>query len=1009
MTSGKRFASAVFVLLAGVLLVSGTRVLSQPTNPCSLQVVVPADQPALRADCEALWSFFNQLTEPGVLDDPFGPGGAAWGLKVDLGIWRGVTVEAGRVVALRFDPASLRFPAHEDRIAGPLSPVLSRLDQLKVLDLAYNRFTGEIPGELGLLSNLHSLNLTHNELTGSIPQEFGQLPVVRHLDISHNQLSGPIPGVLAELEGLRSFDVSYNQLVGPIPAELGQSSELVDLRLGHNQLTGSIPIELSSLRHLQELDLSQNRLTGRIPSELARLQSLSVLDLSNNYLVGPIPPELGELPLVGPDTASASAWPGSLDLSHNQLVGHVPLELGDFLRLWKLDLSHNQLTGPIPEELGNLHFWCHECVSVMDLSHNQLVSLPIELGQIEGLNDLDLSHNLVSGSIPLSLTQMTSLNTIDLSHNFISGEIPSGLDSLAYLESIDLSSNHLSGPIPVELGDLEYLRILKLRNNRLTGSIPPQLMRARDLLYCGRGKIPGVYWGNTGLMQLDLARNQLSGIIPPEIGQISNLGVLNLSDNRLMGSIPPELGRLKVLEVLDLSDNLLTGRIPKELAQITPQVLWTDDWCSNPSGLRSLSVVNNRPTGPIPTELTALTSLEMIDLSYNQLTGQIPAGFGMMPNLSSIDLRGNTLEGPWPESLALPPSSLTVHLPAPFGRAPIVGPRHVGVGETVSPAIGDLGSAPAIVRWRVLDPDMEESRRDGTTFAFNVYNKGRHTISVYAVDGDGATFAGVLAVDAFDVIEESEVIDGPRYGAAGFSSTYSVSSAGPPVELISWTAARDTHTEAVGSEAHFTFFPEEGASYVISVFVVRDGLAYSGTRTVEVFGDITDNIEEIVWLREQGITHGCATHSFCPDRVVTRGQMAVFLSRALDLPPAEMDHFDDDTDSAFEDPINRLAEAGIAHECEPHRFCHDEPMTRAELAGFMAGALNLSVGTGDDFYTDDAGSVFEYDINRLAETGLISGCTTSRFCPAGSLTRGEMAALLFRARGFIEEARRQTN
>lgn len=346
---------------------------------------------------------------------------------------------------------------------------------------------------------------------------------------------------------------------------------------------------------------------------------------------------------------------------------------------------------------------------------------------------------------------------------------------------------------------------------------------------------------------------------------------------------------------------------------------------------------------------------------------------------------------------------LRVHLPAPPRDVLIVGPRHARVGETVTLAIGDLGSPPAIVHWTFSDPDMEESRRDGPTFAFNVYSVGRHTISVYAVNADGATFTGVLTVDAFDETAESEVIDGPRYAAAGFPSAYSVSDAGPSVERISWSATRGTHTEDFGSEVQLTFTPRERGSYVISVFVVRDGLAYSGTRTIEVFGDITDNVEAIIWLREQGITQGCRAHSFCPDRVVSRGHMAAFLSRALNLPPASTDHFDDDAGSVFEDDINRLAEAGIAHECDPDQFCHDEPLTRAEFAAFMVKALDLGVAAGDDYYTDDAGAVFEDDINRLAESGLIGGCAADRFCPTGSLTREEMAALLFRARHLIEE------
>ena len=67
------------------------------------------------------------------------------------------------------------------------------------------------------------------------------------------------------------------------------------------------------------------------------------------------------------------------------------------------------------------------------------------------------------------------------------------------------------------------------------------------------------------LTQLILGSNQLTGSIPPEIGNLTNLEVLWLSDNQLTGSIPPEIGNLTNLIGLRLNDNQLTGIIPDEI------------------------------------------------------------------------------------------------------------------------------------------------------------------------------------------------------------------------------------------------------------------------------------------------------------------------------------------------------------------------------------------------------------------------------------------------------------
>jgi S-layer homology domain len=66
------------------------------------------------------------------------------------------------------------------------------------------------------------------------------------------------------------------------------------------------------------------------------------------------------------------------------------------------------------------------------------------------------------------------------------------------------------------------------------------------------------------------------------------------------------------------------------------------------------------------------------------------------------------------------------------------------------------------------------------------------------------------------------------------------------------------------------------------------------------------------------------------------------------------------------------------------------------MATFLARALELPA-TGEDFFTDDETSTHEISINRVAAAGIASGCTATTFCPKSAVTRGQMAAFLFRA------------
>lgn len=163
--------------------------------------------------------------------------------------------------------------------------------------------------------------------------------------------------------------------------------------------------------------------------------------------------------------------------------------------------------------------------------------------------------------------------------------------------------------------------------------------------------------------------------------------------------------------------------------------------------------------------------------------------------------------------------------------------------------------------------------------------------------------------------------------------------------------------------------------------------------------------EDIAWLADAGLTSGCnapASDRYCPDEPTTRGEMAAFLTRAFDLPASDRDRFRDDDASIFEHDVQALAAAGITTGCNPphnDRFCPRDPVTRGAMAAFLVRALDLPAAAGDSFQDDD-GSVFERDAEALAAAGVTAGCNpphNDHFCPDDPVTRGQMAAFLHRA------------
>ncbi len=165
-----------------------------------------------------------------------------------------------------------------------------------------------------------------------------------------------------------------------------------------------------------------------------------------------------------------------------------------------------------------------------------------------------------------------------------------------------------------------------------------------------------------------------------------------------------------------------------------------------------------------------------------------------------------------------------------------------------------------------------------------------------------------------------------------------------------------------------------------------------------VFNDLWTSsfVGSIQWIYDEGITVGCSPTLFCPKGSVTRGQMAAFIVRAMDLPAATKDYFDDDDGKTFESSINAVAEAGITGGCEPNRFCREASVSRAQMAAFLVRALNVPPAT-KDFFSDDDHETLESSINAMAEAGLTGGCGGDRFCPDAPVTREQMAAFLLRA------------
>jgi hypothetical protein len=153
--------------------------------------------------------------------------------------------------------------------------------------------------------------------------------------------------------------------------------------------------------------------------------------------------------------------------------------------------------------------------------------------------------------------------------------------------------------------------------------------------------------GRDRYFNLALANRNLTGVIPPEIGLLANLMLVELSGNLLVGSIPPAFGNLTNLNHVFLESNSLTGTIPTELGLLEHVV--------------KVVISYNNFSGPIPAEIGRLLTLKTLYLEDNRLSGSLPTELGMLPVIEYFDFSGNHLTGSLPVEVTKLQSLVELH------------------------------------------------------------------------------------------------------------------------------------------------------------------------------------------------------------------------------------------------------------------------------------------------------------------------------------------------------------
>ncbi|KAG0523925.1 hypothetical protein BDA96_07G165100 [Sorghum bicolor] len=448
------------------------------------------------------------------------------------------------------------------------------------------KFHGQVP-----LFQLSALMLSRCDLdNNSIITGPNFLATQRHLkilDLSNNNLSGNIPSwIFTDAATLTYLNIARNSLVGSLGSMRQHKSVLRVLNISMNCFSGQLPTNISfvippslcDITTMKILELSSNKLSGEVPSCLFTNYPPQVLKLSSN--------NLGGLIFGGASNLSIAR---EMYLDSNNFEGTLSSNLSGNLNV--LDLHDNKLSGQL-----NASFWHLSSLQVLNVASNRLTGeIDPAICKLTNMQLLDMSDNNVSGSTPNCIGTLP-LTFLNLSLNLLSG-YPSYFLNSSYIAALDLRYNQYAGDLDW-VPSLHWIKLLLLGGNRFEGWISENLSlfsiydsivnldefaniddpsfmfitsqySIQSFTFSTKGSVR--VYGSSFLDQMlgiDLSANMLSGEIPSEIGNLSNIKSLNLSNNFFTGQIPATFANLSAIESLDLSHNGLSGEIPCELTQL---------------------------------------------------------------------------------------------------------------------------------------------------------------------------------------------------------------------------------------------------------------------------------------------------------------------------------------------------------------------------------------------------------------------------------------------------------
>lgn len=287
----------------------------------------------------------------------------------------------------------------------------------------------------------------------------------------------------------------------------------------------------------------------------------------------------------------------------------------------------------------------HRSTTTSSSSASDKRVLPRELGTfLPALRELSLVGLELAGPIPSNMPE--TMSWLELSRNLLTGSIPSDIWTLPQLRFLFLDENHLTGSLTRnEPRVADQLRQVRIFQNQLTGTLPVWVLSSSEMVQVEHwiaysnafsGTLPSLDYPPK-LSYLDMSSNDLRGTIPDSLWSVSTLETLYLEHNHLSGTIPAPLIPLPSLDKVFLHNNTFEGEIPTSLLTEWPVIT-------------ELRLDQNNLEGTVPSAMWSHPTLQQLDLSFNQLRGTLPTTTAAPSSFTHVLLHHNLWQGTVPNN-----------------------------------------------------------------------------------------------------------------------------------------------------------------------------------------------------------------------------------------------------------------------------------------------------------------------------------------------------------------------